>query len=203
MSSSECLGASKAIGFSKSTHVEDRKEINKGCYGQSRFGPNLEFGARYGNNCSAALPCICKKALTLNTDGYHFKFSLDVRFNDWSGENYPPILNSSTGAFFFHGLGPAYGDNTGKVHFYIQTPDNVGDHGRGGGQVTTTAKLTEGVWYRVTVEKTADQVCIGLDKDTPACATRTVTSDQFQMKSFGALSWGTGSNIDGKDFMQE
>lgn len=96
-----------------------------------------------------------------------------------------------------------YGGEKGKAGFYIQIPGNLGAHGRGGGQVTTTEKLTEGVWYRATVEKTAEQVCIGLGTDTPACATRTVTADQFQMKPFGTLSWATGGNFDGKNFKLE
>jgi len=143
-----------------------------------------------------------KAAPTLNTDGYSFRFSLDVRFNNWDGENYPRILTSSTGAFAFTGFGPAYGGDKGKISFYIQTVDNVGAHGRGAKHSTSSAKLNQGVWYRVTVEKTADQLCIQLGTDTPACETRTVTAEQFQMISVGLMSWDTGGNIEGKAFVE-
>jgi hypothetical protein len=134
-------------------------------------------------------------------NGYAFKFRVSVRFNSWNGENYPFIVRSGAGAFAFHGMGPAYGGNKGKVGFYIHTVSNVGAHGRGGGQVRTRTKLTEGVWYSITVEKTADEVCITVNTDASVCSRRSVTAGKFQMKPVGTLTWDAGSNIEGKDFV--
>jgi hypothetical protein len=136
-------------------------------------------------------------------NGYAFKFRVSVRFNSWNGEYYPTIVRSSTGAFQFHGLGkaPAYRGKKGKLTFYFHTVSNVGAHGRGGSLVETRTKLTEGVWYSIIVEKTADQVCIKVNTDASVCSRRSVTAGEFQMKPVGTLSWDAGSNIEGKDFV--
>merc|ERR1740129_1053680 len=86
------------------------------------------------------------------TDGYLFKFVIQTRYiAAWDKENYPAILLSSNQAFEFHGMGSPYKDNMGKVTFYINTVKGVGEHGRGGGQVTSAKKLTVGQWYTIFV----------------------------------------------------
>jgi len=137
-------------------------------------------------------------AFVANSDA--FKFEVEVKFNKWDGENYPYVFRSSTGAFTFHGMGPAYGANKGKLAAYLITKKGVGGHGRGGGDVMSAKTLTQGQWYKVTVEKTADKLCIQLNSDAPKCASRTVPSTDFQMKDAGTVTWDKGINIEGKNF---
>ena len=102
-----------------------------------------------------------------------------------------------------HGMGPAYGSNKGKLGAYLITKKGVGGHGRGGGDVMSAKTLTQGQWYKVTVEKTADKLCIQLDSDAPKCASRTVPADDFIMKDAGTVTWDKGVNIEGKNFKME
>merc|ERR1740116_386073 len=139
----------------------------------------------------------------LETDGYLFKFVIQTRYiAAWDKENYPAILLSSNQAFEFHGMGPAYKDNIGKVAIYINTVKGVGEHGRGGGQVTSAKKLAVGRWYTLTVEKTADQLCIQVDAEAPTCATRTVPAEDFRMKTLGSISYPVGVNMESRNFFQ-
>jgi len=138
--------------------------------------------------------------VAFTTNGDIFKFTVDVKFNKWDGENYPHVFKSSAGAFQFHGMGPAYGGNKGKLAFYMITKTNVGAHGRGGGDVMSATTLTQGKWVKVTVEKTVDKLCMTLDSGTPNCVSKSVTAAQFSMKAVGTVTWAMGSNIEGKNF---
>merc|ERR1740122_612342 len=137
------------------------------------------------------------------TDGYLFKFVVQTRYiAAWDKENYPAILLSSNQAFELHGMGSPYKDNMGKVAMYINTVKGVGEHGRGGGEVTSAKKLAVGQWYTLTVEKKADQLCIQVDAEAPACATRTVPVEDFRMKTPGSISYPVGVNMESRNFQQ-
>merc|ERR1740129_1547057 len=132
-----------------------------------------------------------------------FLFVIQARYiAAWDKENYPAILLSSNQAFEFHGMGPSYKDNIGKVAIYINTVKGVGEHGRGGGQVTSAKQLAVGRWYTLTVEKTADQLCIQVDAEAPTCATRTVPVEDFRMKTPGSIRYPVGVNMESRNFFQ-
>merc|ERR1740129_2052088 len=131
-----------------------------------------------------------------------FLFVIQTRYiAAWDKENYPAILLSSNQAFEFHGMGPSYKDNIGKVAIYINTVKGVGEHGRGDGQVTSAKQLAVGRWYTLTVEKTADQLCIQVDAEAPTCATRTVPVEDFRMKTPGSISYPVGVNMESRNFV--
>merc|ERR1712224_32884 len=88
----------------------------------------------------------------------------------------------------------------GKFVFYIQTRKNLGGHGRGGGQVTSADKLTEGNWHTLTASKSRDQVCLGVSGQDTVCASRTIDAADFQMKDVDEVNYGTG--METRNFQQ-
>merc|ERR1712107_705705 len=76
------------------------------------------------------------------------KFTLrcSVYFSDFNN-HYPMIASSENNSFQFHGLGPAYHRDRGKLGFYLYTTTGKGPHGRGTGQVRSKQKLTLNEWH--------------------------------------------------------
>jgi len=66
-----------------------------------------------------------------------------VRAADFDHANYPHILSATGNMIAFHGLGPAYGGNKGKVGFYV-------NNNPGSCNVTSTTILQLGKWYHIT-----------------------------------------------------
>jgi len=124
------------------------------------------------------------------------------------------IASTSNNAFQLHGLGPNYGnDLQGKVAIYIQTPGNVGPHGRGivgtyqnQGWICTPKKLIPGQWYFIEVEKQSKCLRIACDGEVIESGLENgVTPETFVMKPTGniLIKKGTGDTLmDGevKDF---
>jgi hypothetical protein len=62
------------------------------------------------------------------------------------------------------GMGPHYGTrDLGKLRFYLQTPQAVGENGRGVGCVQTSRKLSVGKWHFVVVWKGPKRLSIAVD----------------------------------------
>jgi len=150
-----------------------------------------------------------------NTTSANFYISCWVKYNNFNN-NYPQIATSATNAFQLHGLGPVYGGNRGRLTFYLQTPDNVGPHGRGisginGGEgegwVGTSQILTTGQWYFIEVEKGSNYIKFGCNGEVSQSGLANgVNAQQFVMKQTGNIlvKKGTGDlSMDGevKDFV--
>jgi hypothetical protein len=106
------------------------------------------------------------------------------------------IATTDTDAFEFHGLGPAYGADQGKVAFYFYTKDNIGSYGRGTGQVRSAQKLNVGQWYFVEVEKELTTLSIVVDgyRNT-VYLDEQFTAGQFELRDTGNIlvNQGTGN----------
>ena len=73
------------------------------------------------------------------------------------------IASSENNSFQFHGLGPAYHGDRGKLGFYLYTTTGKGPHGRGTGQVRSKQKLTLNEWHDTCIIKEEDRLHIEVD----------------------------------------
>jgi hypothetical protein len=124
-----------------------------------------------------------------------FTISCWVQFASFDYSNYPMIATTSENAFQFHGLGPTYGADQGKLGFYLQTTDNIGSYGRGTGQVRSREALTPGQWYFVVVEKGLTTLSIVVDgQRNTVYLDEQYSAGDFEMKETGdtLVNQGTG-----------
>eukprot|EP00466_Bigelowiella_natans_P002383 jgi/Bigna1/82811/fgenesh1_pg.97_\ len=123
-----------------------------------------------------------------------FTLELEVKFTDFNN-NYPMIVSTESGnnVIFFHGMGPAYGANKGRVGFYYISAGNVGGHGRCMGDVKTASKLSVNTWYTITVKKRDRCLSIHVNGDTsaPKCTT-SYTTAQCALKAHTATYVNSG-----------
>lgn len=132
----------------------------------------------------------------LATDGFAFKFSLDINIDTFDDETYMPIIE--TPAWIFRALGQGRNEK-GTIEFWLHTVDDVGAHGRGGSHLYTKI-LSTGVWYTLTAEKSMDEFCVQLDSDAPTC--RQTGPGDIQMKPVGKMDWGKSSHVRLRNFVQ-
>ena len=145
------------------------------------------------------------KKYYLNTDGYLFKFQVEVRFkSSWSTDDDPAPIVSPDKAFSLNGAGKAYAPKgtLGHIVFYIQTEANVSPHGRGAPQVISRGTLTPTEWYKVTCEKTLEGLCLWVNNDDPVCTKRTVDGILFKMKGPmpAEVSMASVGNMEARNF---
>lgn len=137
---------------------------------------------------------------TLNTNA--FAVSFRVLFHDFNN-NYPMCLTTETNALQCHGLGPAYGEDQGRLCFYIYTSSRKGPHGRGirgtrSGQSNNqgwvkSIRLQTGVWHNVRLEKTRRSLSISVDDVMEIChVDDSFTEDDFNMIDPGRCIVGSG-----------
>jgi len=107
------------------------------------------------------------------------------------------IATTETNAFQFHGLGPAYGADQGKVVFYLQTTANVGSNGRGTGQVRSKSALSLNETHTIVVEKTLTSLSISVNGErNTVWLPESVSAGQFEIKPTGqmVIAEGVGSS---------
>ena len=138
----------------------------------------------------------------LNTDGYLFKFQVDVRFkSNWrevhTDQSPAPIVSPDNSFSLYEPQ-----DTPGHIAFYIQTEANVGPNGRGAPQAVSRVSLTSDTWYKVTCEKTLDQLCLWINDGEPVCSKRTVEKILFKMKGQmpAKISMASVGNMEARNF---
>ena len=131
--------------------------------------------------------------------GREYELEVDVQFDN-TRENYPLILTDTNGTFGFMGMGPIYGDDRGKITFFV-SKTGKGPHGRGiiganhtGGCLVSNTALVPRKWYRVFVQKTLDETSLSITTDgvtdTVWCGKLDPAPDGFVTPASGPIAVG-------------
>ena len=116
-----------------------------------------------------------------------FEIRCSVYFKDFDS-NYPMIASTENNVFQFHGLGPVYGEDQGKIVFYLATTKNRGPHGRGTGQIRSKEKLSLNEWHDVRVIKEKDKLHMEVDEIlNTILLSEELNEEDFIMKETGNI----------------
>jgi len=145
------------------------------------------------------------ESYTVDGDECLFRIDVAVKFTSFDTYDYPHIIHSSNPPlpFAFHGMGPAYKSNQGKVGFYVQTLSGIGANGRGVGALNV-GPLAVNTWYRVVAEKLPRTIRLTyydydtglvIESVTSAELDSAYTNAQFCTKPFVPFCLACGSPI--------
>ena len=156
--------------------------------------PNRD-GERLGQEAAA------EKAAHDELNCMAFAISFRVRFDNFDN-NYPMCVTTEHNALQCHGLGPAYGDDRGRICVYLATQSGKGPHGRGilgtegrskGEGWVRSVPLRVGQWHSVRVVKTRRTLSIAIDGQVvEATVPEALRDDDFDMKAPGRTLVASG-----------
>lgn len=114
--------------------------------------------------------------MNLPVDEFTIRFR--VIFQDFAND-YPMLVKTENDSLQCHGLGPAYGEDQGRIGVYIATHSGKGPHGRGINGTpygrshnegwVKSCQIKIGVWHDICVRKTRRSLSISVDGEISSC----------------------------------